>query len=661
MDQRGIPGNKEFSGVMSRWNIGMTPDPAYSVSEWADTYRMLSSKAAAEPGKWRTARTPYLREIMDCLSASSTVQRVAFMKGSQVGGTEALNNAIGYVIHMTPGPILAVSPTESLAKRNSRQRIEPLIADVPALRERIAPARSRDSGNTVLSKDFPGGVLVMTGANSAVGLRSMPARFLFLDEVDGYPGDVDDEGDPILLAERRSATFAKRRKIFLVSTPTVKGTSRILREFEASDKRYYFVPCPHCNHIQPIKFENLTWPEGEPHKVGLQCEKCEKLIHEHHKTTMLRDGKWIPTAKGDGLTRGYHLSSLYSPIGWFSWEEAARMFEQAQEHPELMKGVVNTVLGEAYEDEYDAPEWERLYERREKYPIGVVPEGGLFLTAGVDIQRDRIECEVVSWQRDKVSHSVDFLVLDGNTAEKAVWNKLKKVLEKDWPHACGATLPIRVMCVDSGYATQDVYSWVKNFPQAVWGGAGARASQPRTVVAIKGRDIETALVSSVSKADLGGKRQGLRVWNLGVSLIKGELYRWLKLPIPTDEELAKGETYPMGSCHFPEYGEEYFKQITAEKRVIRLHKGFPKATWEKDPTRNNEALDCRGYARAAASIYGLDRFKEVQWRRMERSLGDATSNRSAQSEPVKKLQVQRKSVMGAFSSPQTIGSSDPYL
>ncbi len=660
MDHRSPPMDAKYSGVLGRWTMGLTPDPSYTVSEWADTHRVLSSKAAAEPGRWRTDRTPYLREIMDCLSVTSDVRRVAFMKGSQIGGTEALNNAIGYVIHMTPGPILAVSPTEALAKRNSRQRIEPLIADVPALRERVAKDRSRSASNTILSKDFPGGVLVMTGANSAVGLRSMPARFLLLDEVDGYPGDVDDEGDPILLAERRSATFAKRRKIFLVSTPTVKGTSRILREFEMSDKRYYFVPCPHCDFYQPIKFDRLTWPEGEPHKVALQCELCETPIHEHHKTEMLNKGEWRATAEGDGITRGYHLSSLYSPVGWFSWEEAARAFEQALEHPELMKGVVNTILGEAYEDEYDAPEWERLYERREKYPMGIVPHGGLFLTAGVDIQRDRIECEIVAWGRNKESWSVDYQVLDGNTAEQAVWNKLKKVLEKDWLHACGATLPIRVMCVDSGYATQDVYHWVKKFSQAVWGGAGARASQPRTVVAIKGRDTETALVSGVSKADLGGKRQGLRVWNLGVSLIKGELYRWLKLPRPTDEDLEKGEGFPMGSCHFPEYGEEFFKQITAEKRVIRLHKGFPKASWEKDPTRNNEALDCRVYSRAAASIYGLDRFKEVQWRRMEKALGDAQAAMAVRTALQEKKKPSKKSLSGLI-TPPNMGMTDPYL
>lgn len=607
--------------IEKNWREGLRPDPFLDVSQWSDQYRVLSPKSAAEPGRWRTERTPYLKEIMDCLSVSSPVQRVVFMKGAQVGGTEAGNNWIGYVIHIAPGPMMAVSPTVEMAKRNSRQRIEPQIEDIPELRERVAPARSRDSGNTVLSKEFPGGVLVMTGANSAVGLRSMPARYLFMDEVDGYPGDVEGEGDPILLAERRSATFQRRRKILLVSTPTIKGLSRIQREFEASDQRYYQVPCPECGFEQPLRFTQLRWPEGNPEQAQYCCESCGALIDEHHKSQMLAKGRWIPSAEGDGRTQGYHLSSLYSPVGWFSWADAARLFETAQNNPDLMKGFVNTVLGEPYEEEFEAPEWERLYERREKYPIGIVPQDGLFLTAGVDVQRDRLECEVVAWGRNKISWSVDYQVLDGDTAQPEVWQKLDVLLAKDWPHAAGGTLPIRVMCVDSGYATQDVYGWVRKYPQAVWGGAGARASQPRTAVAIKGRDQDTALILSVSKADTGGKRKGLRVWNVSGPVAKVELYRWLKLPRPTDEELAAGEDYPPGTCHYPEYGEEYFKQLTAERRVIRLHKGFPKATWEKDPARNNEALDCRVYARAAASIYGLDRFKEIHWKRLEQALG----------------------------------------
>ncbi|MBF0589958.1 MAG: phage terminase large subunit family protein [Magnetococcales bacterium] len=615
--------------IQRSWTAGLKPDPLLTVSEWADRHRMLSQRASSEPGRWRTSRTPYLKEIMDCLSPSSPIQRVVFMKGAQVGGTECGNCWIGFVIHQAPGPMMGVAPTVELAKRNSKQRIDPLIEESPPLKELVKAKRSRDSGNTVLSKEFPGGVLILTGANSAVGLRSMPARYLFLDEVDGYPGDVEGEGDPILLAERRSATF-QRRKIFMVSTPNRKGLSRIDREYEQSDQRKFHVPCPHCGEYQPLEFANLSWPEGKPEEVVYICEHCQSRIEEHYKTQMLEQGQWRATADCSSKTAGFHLNSLYSPVGWFSWADAVATFEQAKRIPDLMKGFVNTVLGEPFEEEHEAPDWNRLYERRERYRIGEVPIGGLFLTAGVDIQKDRIELEVVAWGRDKESWSVDYHVLDGDTAHPEVWKRLGTILAKDWSHPSGQRMPIRVMCVDSGYATQDVYTWARTHPQAVWGPAGAVARQPRTVVAIKGRDRNTALLLSVSKADSGSRKRGLKVWSVGGPVAKGELYRWLKLDRPTDEEQEAGEGHPPGYCHFPQYNEEFFKQLTAERLVTRIVKGYPKASWEMEAGRRNEALDCRVYARAAASIYGIDRFSERQWERLEEPLKIQTGKETSE-------------------------------
>lgn len=585
---------------------GVEPDSYMSVSDWADEYRVLSSKSASEPGRWRTARTPYLREIMDCLSPKSPIQKVVFMKGAQIGGTECGNNWLGYIMHKAPGPIMAVSPTVEMAKRNSRQRIDPLIEDCSALKGLVSSPRSRDKGNTMLSKDFMGGVLVMTGANSAVGLRSMPARYLFMDEIDGYPQDIDGEGDPILLAERRTATFSKRKKIFLVSTPTIKGLSNIEREFENSDKRYYFVPCPYCGGFQKLEWAQIRAEDGN---VQYECVHCGKLIGEHYKTQMLANGHWQATAPSDGLTAGYHLSSLYSPVGWLSWKECVDIFEKTKTNPSLTQGFHNTILGETYEAESDAPEWQRLYEKRETYPIGTIPMGGLFLTAGVDIQKDRIECEVVAWGRNKQSWSVEYFVLDGDTAKPEVWKQLENVLNRDYPHESGVTLPIRVMCVDSGYATQDVYSFVRQFSQAVWGGGGAKASQPRTVVAIKGQSRDTAMLLSTSKADT--KKKGLKAWNVSGPVIKTELYRWLKM------ERIGEDASNFGQCHFPQYAEEYFKQLTSERQVIKISNGYPKSVWEKDPLRRNEALDCRVYARAGAAIYGLDRMSEKGWQELE--------------------------------------------
>jgi len=655
------------NNINSSLKKGIQPEPDISVSQWADCYRVLSPQSASTPGRWHTSRTPYLQEIMDCLSASSQVERIVFMKGAQLGGTEVGNNWIGYMVHHVPGPMLAVSPTVEMAKRNSKQRIDPLIENVPELKALIKPPRSRDSGNTMLSKRFPNGVLVMTGANSAVGLRSMPARYLFLDEIDTYPGDVNGEGDPVMLAERRSANFAGIRKIFLVSTPTTKDSSRIQREFEHTDQRYFKVPCPHCQHYQVLKFKQLKWSEGKPESTYYCCEQCNAHIEEHHKTKMLDQGYWEATGSADTHTRGYHLSSLYSPLGWFAWSEVAKLYEQAKDDQDVMKSFVNTVLGEPFEQEYEAPEWTRLYERRETYPIGIIPDGGLFLTAGVDVQRDRLECEIVAWGRDKQSWSVDYQVLSGDSAQPAVWEKLDKLLAQDWPHACGATLPIQVMCVDSGYVTQSVYAWVRQHLQAIFGGAGLRISGPRTVVAIKGRDGETALIPNVSRVDLSGKRRALRLCLVSGPVAKAELYSWLKLPRPTDEDLAQGKGYLPGTCHFPEYSEEYFKQLTAERRVIRLHKGFPKASWEKDPTRNNEALDCRVYARAGAAIYGLDRFQEVHWKNIEQELAigtkismvKTTSTNNHQTEP---LTYETSEIVREFFRPKRpIPPDDPSL
>lgn len=623
--------------IADQFYKGAEPDSYMSVSEWADAYRMLSSKSASEPGRWRTARTPYLKEIMDCLSPKSPIQKVVFMKGAQIGGTECGNNWIGYIMHKAPGPIMAVSPTVDMAKRNSRQRIDPLIEECTALKSVVSSPKAKDKGNTILSKDFQGGVLVMTGANSAVGLRSMPARYLFMDEIDGYPPDIDGEGDPILLAERRTATFSKRKKIFLVSTPTIKGLSNIEREFGMTDQRYYVVPCPYCHKFQRLVWENIRSTEEA---VMYECEHCHTLIAEHYKTQMLANGFWQPSAPGDGISAGFHLSSLYSPVGWLSWKECVDIYEKAKKNPTLMQGFQNTILGETYEQESDAPEWQRLYEQREDYKVGTIPFGGLFLTAGVDIQKDRIECEVVAWGRQKQSWSVEYFVLDGDTAKPEVWKKLQNVLFNDYPHESGITLPIRVMCVDSGYATQDVYSFVKDYSQAVWGGSGARASQPRTVVAIKGQSRDTAMILSTSKADT--KKKGLKVWNVSGPVIKTELYRWLRMQ-RTGEDASQ-----FGRCHFPQYAEEYFKQLTAERQVVRITNGYPKPVWEKDPTRRNEALDCRVYARAAAAIYGLDRFSEKSWLELEAQIPSKNETK-----PLKKRQ--------RFIQMQPTKIDDPYL
>lgn len=598
---------------------GMKPDELLTVSEWADRYRFLPQKAAAEPGLWRTSRTPYLKEIMDCLSPLSPWERIPFMKGAQIGATESGNNWLGYIIDWCPAPTLAVQPTEALAKRNSKQRIAPLIEETPRLRAKVKESRSRDSGNTVLEKDFPGGRLVMTGANSAVGLRSMPVRFLFLDEVDGYPGDVDGEGDPIALAEARTRTFP-RRKIYIVSTPTFEGRSKIKAEYDKSDKRRYYVPCPMCKGYQHLQWSQVKWPKGEPHKAVYMCQYCQKPIEEFHKTKMLAAGEWRAEAPGasGGKIAGFHLNSLYSPLGWYSWKDAAADWEKAQDQPDRLRGFINTVLGETWAERGDAPEWKRLYDRRELYPLNHIPMGGLFLTAGVDVQKDRLEIEIVAWGRDKQSWSVDYRVIPGDTASEIPWKELDNILNTEWPHDSGITMPVKMLAVDSGYNTQHVYNWARTHPI-------------NRVIAVKGIDSASILLGQPSAVDVtirGRKiKRGFRVWPVGVGIAKSELYTWLRIETPSE-----GQSAPSGYCHIPQYGEEYFKQLTAEQLVTRVVRGYKKYEWVKTRDRN-EALDTRVYARAAAAAVGLDRFNKDQWDALAGEIGQVQHQKQQQQPP----------------------------
>lgn len=597
------------------WREGLMPDPVLTVSEWADRHRVLSSKSSAEPGRWRTSRTPYLKAIMDCLSPTSPIERVVFMKAAQLGATEMGSNWIGYVIHHAPGPMMAVWPTVEMAKRNSKQRIDPLIEASSVLMERIAPARSRDSGNTVLAKEFQGGVLVMTGANSAVGLRSMPVRYLFLDEVDGYPLDVEGEGDAISLAEARTRTFA-RRKIFIVSTPTIAGASAIEREYEASDQRRYFVPCPHCHHEQWLRFEQLRWQKGQPETVAYVCEACGALIEEHHKTWMLEQGEWRATAPHyKGKTAGFHLSSLYSPVGWRSWRDIAVSWENAiskvSGSAAAIKTFKNTELGETWVEEGEAPDWQRLLERREDYAIGTIPQGGLLLVGAADVQKDRIEASIWAFGRGKESWLIEHRVLMGDTARDGVWKALGALVNEHWTHTSGAMMPLARFALDTGFATQEAYAFV-------------RACRDPRVMAVKGVPRGAALVGIPTAVDVAkdGRRlrRGVKVFSIAVGIAKLEFYNNLKKS-PDVAEDGVTPVYPAGFIHLPKVDGEFIQQLCAEQLITRRNRnGFPVREWQKMRERN-EALDCYVYARAAAAAAGLDRFEERHWRELERQLG----------------------------------------
>jgi phage terminase large subunit GpA-like protein len=590
---------------------GLRPDALLTVSEWADAHRRLPKKSSAEPGPWRTDRTPYLREIMDCLSSTSEVEEVVMMKAAQVGGSEAILNGLGYVIDHAPGPTIVVQPTVELGKRFSRQRIEPLVTDTPRLALKVASARSRDSGNTMLAKDFPGGQLIITGANSAVGLRSMPAQYAFCDEIDGYPVDVDEEGSPLALVEARQRTFARRKRI-KVSTPTIAGRSAVEAAYEASDQRRYYVPCPDCGHMQPLEFPRLKWtlPDTSPERPAYECRACFFLIREHHKTEMLAGGEWhMEAPQNAGKVRGYHLNALYAPLGWMSWADIAQQFIKTHKDPEKHRVFINTVLAEVWKSRGEAPPWEALKRRCEEYAIGSVPAGVLFLTVGCDVQKDRVVYEVVGWGRGKTSWSIDYGQIPGDTAdlERGPWPQVDELLARTYKHASGIDIGIRMLAVDAGYNQNQVVTWSRKYPM-------------NRVIAIKGVEggVLVGTPTPVEITDRGRKvKRGGRIWPVAGNIAKSELYGWLRLEMPTDAAEP-----PAGFCHFPQYDDEYFKQLTAEQLIAhKTRKGFIKLEWELIPGRQNHVLDARVYARCAAALVGLDRFRDSDWQRLEGMVG----------------------------------------
>lgn len=613
------------------WSAGWAPDPRLLVSQWADLHRKLGSKSSAEPGDWRTDRAPYAREPMDSLSVTDPTEVVVLMWGAQTSKTETGNNWIGYVVHHAPGPMMAVQPTVDMAKRLSKQRLSDMIEQTPALRERVAESRSRDSGNTLLSKEFPGGVLVLTGANSASGLRSMPARYLFLDEVDAYPLDVDDEGDPVSLAIKRTTTFGRRRKVLITSTPTVKDVSRIEREYERSDKRRFFLACPHCGHRQWLRWRGFTdnhddprakeyrlvWLDEAKTTAGYLCEAddCGSFIEEHHKTKMLMGGEWRPTAPGDGKTRGYQLSSLYSPLGWKSWAEILNEFEACAGDPAQLKVFVNTILAETWEDantvRLDA---EGLASRAGGYELGTVPAGGLVMTVGIDMQRRNggyAQLVFRAYGHGDESWLVDRKMIYGDQNSPQLWAQVWEAIRQEYPHELGGTMRAYATAIDSGdgETTHQVYAF-------------ARQHRGDHVLATKGMSTPgKVILGKPTKQDLNIRGQkikrGVDLWPVGSDTAKSLIHARMKVE----------ERGGAGVMHWPlGLDADYWKQLTAERQVTKLVNGFPKRVWVKKDSDYNEDLDCEVLSVVALEYVKTRHNRATFYQQMSARLAQASTN-----------------------------------
>ena len=565
------------------------PPKRMTLSEWADTYAVLSAESSAEMGRWRTL--PYQKGIMDAFT-DPTVERITCMKSARVGWTKCLNHAIGYFAHQDPCPIMLVQPTVEDAEGYSKEEIAPMIRDTPVLRSLFSEVKAKDGSNTILSKQFPGGTLGLVGANSARGFRRVSRRVVLFDETDGYPASTA-EGDQIKLGIRRSEYFWNR-KIADGSTPTTKDFSRIEREFLKTNQQRYFVPCPDCGHMQYLRWEQMKWEDDDPSTTRYQCEACDSLIPHGKKRWMVERGEWRPTAESRNKKHiGFHIWAAYSYSPNASWENLVEEFIECRDNPEALKTFVNTVLGLPYEDDYASKvSADGLLGRKEPYS-DELDDGVLLLTAGVDVQGgggatgERIAVSIWGWGAGEEAWLVHHTEIHGDPTGSEVWDQLTKLLNSTWRRVDGVEIGVEQTCVDSGgHATAEVYRY-------------CRENRARNIVAIKGssRPAQPA-VGKGSAVDFNYKgrsiKKGAMVYLLGTDTIKTTLFGRLK-----------GVSNPGAGCiHFGAQADmEYFEQLTAEKQILkRGSNGFPVRAWVKQPNARNEALDCAVYAYAALQL-----------------------------------------------------------
>lgn len=560
----------------------LKPPPAMTLSQWADRYRMLSQENSAAPGRWHTDNAPYQREIMDAIG-DPHIRKVVIMSAAQIGKTAMLMNVLGYYMHYYPAPVMVMEPTLDMAQALSKDFLAPMIRDMPVL-SALVDTKSRYSGNTILKKNFPGGHVTIVGANSPVGLRMRPIKVLLADEVDGYPESAGTEGDPLLLAQKRQTTFWDKKTV-IVSTPTIKGHSRIETEYMDSTMEEWNVPCPGCGYFQPLAWGGIKFDKDDLTKPILyECQRCEEAFGEYEWKRQGRHGHFEaknPTAEA----RGFHLNTLAS--NFCGWKEVVEKHQLATEllrqgDPEKMKTWVNTELGETWEEPGDRVDAEMLVSRREIYGAEV-PDDVLVLTAGVDVQADRFEVEVVGWGVGKESWGIRYQKIFGDTLEPQVWKDLDAFLLNSVFHKKGGTaLRIAACCIDSGYRSNQVYSFTAD-------------KFSRYVFSIKGKGGQGVPYIRNPSTD---NRVKTPLFTIGVDAGKDLIYQRLRVT-------TKGPNY----CHFPldegaGYDETYFKGLASEMKLTRFHKGKMTVSWglRDEKYKRNEPLDLRNYATAALEI-----------------------------------------------------------
>jgi len=588
-----IPYAQGDQAYLKRFIRAVRPKPVLTVSQWADKHRVMTSKSSGQKGPWRTSLVPFAREPMDCLSVHSTVSEVTLMKPAQSAGSEIALNWIGYTMDYNPGPMLYVLPNvEPSVDRFVKQRLNPMLIDTEVLANMFDAKRQRDGSNSKLIKDYPGGILIMGGANSPASLAMMPIRDVVVDEFDRFAWEVGKEGDPDGLIEQRQATFKHRKKLN-ISTPTVAGASRIDDKYKLSDQRQYYMPCPHCGEFILFKWPNLQWNKQLTH-AWYACEKNGCVIEEHAKTEMLKEegyggrAKWIAKFPDrSSRHRGYHWNALYAPIGLgFRWIELVRQWIEAQDDKAKLKRFINTVLAEVWEDRTRDVKPNHLMERAEPYKLKQIPPGCLILTCAIDVQDDRLELGLEGWGRNERNWKLDYHVIPGNPArlfEEAQQKKgpLFEYLTSPIQNSFGRDMFIQATAVDTGgHYTHEVYNFV-------------RSGIARRLMAVKGANTpgKPILVARPTAQDVNyrGKviQGGVLLWTVGTDTAKHRFFN----QVMGDQGLPPEER----KVHFSEdLDEDYYNQVTAEAFDPERNK------WVKRRNRRNEGLDLTVYNAAAS-------------------------------------------------------------
>jgi len=549
----------------------LRPPEKMTVSEWADRYRVLDEKTSAMPGQWKTSTTPYLRGVMDAFN-DPNIEEIIFVKPTQVGGTEALMNMLGYCIDQDPSSALVVYPTLDLAEYASELRIQPMVGLCRSLKDKYFINSKR------LELQFDGMFVALSGANSPASLAARACRYLLLDEEDKFPANAGKEADPSKLAEERTKTYAYNRKIFRASTPTFKS-GKIWKAYEAADeRRSFFVPCPHCGHKQTLKFTQIKWPKGSSAEEArelayYECNKCVGRISDSYKISMLRAGKWEADEKSDRPPRkvGFRINTLYSP--WVRFGDIAYEFLKSKDFPELLQNFINSWLAKPWEETRQRTDADVVKERQSEYEAGVVPPNIIGLTAGADVQSDRIYWTVRAWGENLTSWNIAH-------GECFTLEDLEFVMNQQWKDTDGQTQYISLCCIDSGDQTDDIYNFT--FDNSDWAVAVKGASQ---------KMFARFRISTINKVD--SKAYGMRLIIVSTGDYKNSI--------------ARGMNKPNGKGSWmvhKDIDDDYCNQVTAEHKIVTRNKrGQEVEEWTKKQTHgDNHYLDCEVYAFVAADL-----------------------------------------------------------